>query len=36
MYIYKYIYITTIYRGFTRGSVVKNPPAMQEMQDMWV
>ena len=22
--------------GFPSGSVVKNPPAMQEMQEMWV
>ena len=23
-------------RGFPSGSVVKNPPAMQESQEMWV
>ena len=26
----------TLLWGFPGGSVVKNPPAMQEMQDMWV
>ena len=28
-----YVYI---YQGFPGGSVVKNPPAMQEPQKMWV
>ena len=28
--------IFKISRGFPAGSAVKNPPAMQEMQDTWV
>ena len=25
-----------LYQGFPDGSAVKNPPAMQEIQEMWV
>ena len=34
LYIYSYIYISIyIYSG---GSVIKNPPAMHELQETWV
>ena len=39
---YKYIYIYTLLmytymlKGFSGGSVVKNLPVVQEMQEMWV
>ena len=35
MYVCMYIYIY-ITQGFPSGSAVKNPPAMQEKQEMWV
>ena len=30
-----YVFLRSV-RGFPRGSAVKNPPAMQEMQETWV
>ena len=35
IYIYIYMYVC-ITRGFPSGSAVKNSPAMQEKQEMWV
>ena len=31
-----HFYLFSFSRGFPDGSAVKNPPAMQEMQEMWV
>jgi len=33
---YQFIYYVVYYKGFPRGSVVKNLPAMQEMRETWV
>ena len=30
------IALKSVYWGFPGGSAVKNPPAIQETQDMWV
>ena len=30
-----YVFLRSV-RGFPSGSAVKNPPAMQEMQETWV
>ena len=31
-----YYWMATLFGGFPSGSVVKNLPAMQETQEMWV